>query len=58
MEGTGSPSKFIVIQENFVDQQVVKQGLLYGLTQGQLAKGLGMSKRDVNERVPSRVEFG
>ena len=48
VEGTGSPSKFIVIQENFVDQQVVKQGLLYGLTQGQLAKGLGMSKRDVN----------
>jgi hypothetical protein len=36
------------IQDNFVDQQVVKQGLLHGLSQGELAKALGMSKRDVN----------
>lgn len=36
------------VQENFVDQALVKKGLIGGLTQSELAKWLGMSKRDVN----------
>lgn len=47
---------FQFLQDNYVDQALVKDALLRGLTQGEAAKALGMSKRTVNRHaaVPYR----